>query len=88
MMKVTLKDLVAHGLNQKAGWFTYHFNNTAIEWRLGKKGLINIYHTNDIKNYIEEYLKKIEKMPHIARHKSPDRFMNLTMAIRSFECER
>ena len=86
-MLVTLNELRVHGLQWNPKTFSAHFSNMAIKYKPGKRGLQNVYNTNDLKVYIEIYLVRIEKMPHLARHKSHEKFEELLNVIRSFECK-
>lgn len=86
-MLVTQNDLRAHGLQWNTKTFSSHFGRMSVEWKVGKKGLQNVYDTNDLRNYAEIYLVRIKKIPHLARHKSHEKFEELLKAIRSFECK-
>jgi hypothetical protein len=84
-MVVTQNDLRAHGLQWNTKTFSAHFKYSAIEWRVGKKGLQNVYDTNDLKNYAYIYLERIKKYPHLARHKSHEKFEELLNVIKEYE---
>jgi len=87
-MLVTREQLKEHGLQQNPSWFSRHFKNSAIEWRLGKSGLQNVYDTEYLKTYTVNYLKRIKKLPHLRRHNSPERFMELLQSIENFEVSK
>lgn len=87
-MLVTHKELRFYGLKQNPRWFSYHFKNIVVGFKPGIMGLENLYNVEDIKHYIDNYLKRLEKMPHISRHNSKERCENLLKAIRSLECNQ
>jgi hypothetical protein len=80
-MLVTQNDLRACGLQWNTKTFSAHFGRMAVEWRLGKQGLQNVYDTNMLRDYAKVYLVRIKKIPHLARHKPHEKFEELLRCL-------